>query len=217
MPWLGRKKGYDRGRIRADARRAVVRGDHGKAIALYERMREVEPENTDVLRRLAAQRARAGQRAEAWRDCRQAAQRLARKGFVEQAIGVYRDFANHFPDEVAIWEALSDLELARKRRPDAVVVLLEGRRSFRSRRNRQAALSLLRRARKIDPTHFEANFDLAGMLARDGAALPAGRILEELARRAVGRNLRRVRGRQFRLSPSLAAAWRWLCALVRGA
>jgi tetratricopeptide (TPR) repeat protein len=217
MPLLGTKKGYDRGRTLADARRAAGRGNHAKAIALYERVKELEPENTDVLRRLATQRARAGQREDAWRDCRSAAEQLVGQGFLEQAIGVYRDFANHLPAEVAVWQALSDLELARERRADAVGVLLEGRREFRSRRNRQEAISLLRRACKLDPMHFEANFDLAGLLARSGSTTPARRILEALEPHARGRNLRRLRGRMFRLSPGPGAAVRWLLALLRPA
>jgi tetratricopeptide (TPR) repeat protein len=216
MSWLPRSRGYDRSRILADARRAGGRGKHAKAIALYEQIQQIEPENTDVLRRLAAQRVRAGQREDALRDCRSAAERLASRGFVEQAIGVYRDFASHVPDEVAVWEALSELELERERRPDAVGVLLEGRRFLRSRRRRQDALSLLRRARKIDPTHFEANFDLAGLLMRCGAPVPARRILVDLERHARGRDLRRLRGRLFRLSPGLGVAARWVSALVRG-
>ena len=217
MPWLGGKKSYDRRRILSDARRAAGRGHPGKAIALYERVREVEPENADLLRRLAAQRARAGQRQEAWRDCRAAARGLVQRGFVDHAIGVYRDFASHLPGEAGVWEALSELELARARPSDAVDVLLKGRGFFHSRNQRQEALSLLRRARKIDPTHFEASFDLAGLLARCGAAVPAQRILGDLERHARGRDLRRLRGRLFRLSPGPRAAWRWLGALVRAA
>jgi len=217
MSWLADRQGYDRSRVLAAARRAVQRRDHDKAIALYERVARIEPENTDLLRRLAGQRARAGHRDEAWRDCRAVAERLEKAGFMEQAIGVYRDFAAHIPDSTDVWEALSDLELERARKSDAVGVLLEGRHCFRSRKQRQDALVLLRRARKIDPTHFEANFDLAGLVARCGGHLPARRILEELERHAHGRDLRRLRGRLFVLSPGFRSAWRWLCALLRGA
>jgi tetratricopeptide (TPR) repeat protein len=216
MSWLADRKGYDRARILANARQAVARGNHLKAIAYYERVHRIEPENTDLLRRLARQRARAGQREEAWRDSRAVAERLSRGGFVEQAIGVYREYATYVPDEVVVWEALSELELERNRRPDAVDVLLEGRRSFRSRQRRQEACLLLRRARKIDPTHFEANFDLAGLLAAGGNRTTALRILKGLEGRASGRDLRRLRGRLFRLSPGLRTAWRWLAALPRG-
>jgi tetratricopeptide (TPR) repeat protein len=216
MAWMASRRGYDRARILADARRAAGRGRHAKAIALYERIQEVEPENTDVLRRLAAQRARAGQREEAWRDCSATAQRLVEQGFVEQAVGVYRDFAHHLPQNLEVWNALADLELERERAPDAVAALVEGRGYFRRAREREQALGLLRRARKIDPTHFEANFDLSGLLIRSGSRLPARRLLQDLERHARGRDLRRLRGRLFRLSPGPRSAWGWLSAWIRG-
>ncbi len=77
MGWFRGKKSYDRSRIIADARRAAQRGDHVKAIAHYERVQEVEPQNTDV-RRLAAERAQAEQRVEAWCEYRAAAEGLIR-------------------------------------------------------------------------------------------------------------------------------------------
>ena len=214
MGWFGSKKSYDRTRILEDARKAARKGDHTRAIAHFERVQEVEPHNTDVLRKLAAERAQAGQRAEAWRDYRRAGEALAGRGFVDQAIGVYREAATHLSDEAEVWEALSDLEVARKRTPDAVAVLLEGCRHFRSRRTRQQALSLLHRARRLDPSHFEANFGLASLLAKSGARARALRILDQLTRTARGRNLRRVRSRQLLLSPTPAAAWRWIASLA---
>jgi tetratricopeptide (TPR) repeat protein len=216
MSWLRGRKSYDRGRLLDQARRAARKRDHRKAIALYEQVYAVEPENTDLLRRLAGLRARAGQREEAWRDCRSAATGLVEKGFVEKAIGVYRDFTTYVPRVPGAWTALAELELERGRARDAVGVLLEGRGFFRSRALRKEALSLLHRARRIDSTHFEANFELAGLLAKDGGRPHARRILAELEPHVGGRDLRRLRGRMFRLSPGPRSAWRWLTALLRG-
>ncbi len=217
MPLFRRQRGYDRTRILGQARRAAQRGAKVKAIALYEQVLEVEPHNTDVLRKIAVQRAKAGQREEAWRDCRAAAEGLVRQGFIEQAIGVYREFAGFIPREPAVWHALADLELQRGRMPDAVAALVDGRRHFRSRKQIAEALALLRQAHKIDPTHFEANFDLAGLLITAGAPVPARRLLDSLRPHAKSRrNRRRLRGRMFRLSPTPAAAWRWLAALFGG-
>ena len=207
---------YDRRKLLRKARRAAMRGRHKKAIALYERVRATEPEYSDVLRLLAAQRVRAGQNEEAWRDCQSAGSALIEKGFAEKACGVYRDFAFHAPKDVRVWHALADAQLIRERDPDAVAVLLEGRRSFRSRRQRQDAMTLLHRACKIDPDHFEASFDHADLLARSGREVQAQRMLLNLERKSSGRNLRRVRGRMFRLSPSPVLAWKWLVALTLG-
>jgi hypothetical protein len=73
----------------------------------------------------------------------------------------------------------------------------------------------MRRARQIDPNHFDAGFELAGLMVLEGAAGPARRLLESLAPHArTRRQRRRLRGRLFRLSPTPVAAWRWLAALL---
>ena len=213
MSWFGKKKPYDRARIMAKARRASRRGAHAKAVALYERVQAKEPGNVELLRRLARARLRAGQREQALRDCHVAARGLVERGFVAQAIGLYREFARDMKREASIWESLAELELERKRAPDAVAVLVEGSRHFRSRARRADALALLRRARTIDPTHFEAGFQLADVAWRSGQVRPARRLLASLEPHARTRRDRlRLRARLFRLAPTPAAAWRWLGA-----
>ena len=76
-------------------------------------------------------------------------------------------------------------------------LLVEGRRHFRSRRQRAEAVLLLSRAREIDPRNFETSFELAGLLARTGARRRAQRMLQELSTWTSGRQLRRVRRRQL--------------------
>jgi len=210
-----RVKPYDRARVLARARRAARRGSHGKAITLFERVLADEPDNVDLRRRVATARLRAGRRGEALRDCHLAARGLAERGFVAQAIGLYREFCRQLAREASIWESLSELELERKRAPDAVAVLVEGSRHFRSRRRRPQAVALLRRARSIDPTHFEAGFQLADVTWRSGHTRPARRLLQSLEPHArTRRDRRRLRARLFRLAPTPAAAWRWLDAVL---
>ena len=91
--------------------------------------------------------------------------------------------------------------------------LLEGARHFRSRRTRDAALSLVMAARKIEPNGFEPNLALGRLLARAGAYARAKRLLEPLAERTAGAQRRTVRALLFRISPTPAAAWRWLRAV----
>jgi hypothetical protein len=97
---------------------------------------------------------------------------------------------------------------------DAHKVLLEGHRHFRSRRDRSNAILLLLRARKLAPRDFGTNYDLAKLLSKAGARGRARSLLEEIASWARAGQLRRVRARQFALSPTPAAAGRWLRALI---
>jgi tetratricopeptide (TPR) repeat protein len=211
---LGRKRPYDRARLFADASRAQRKGKAKKAVALYREILAAEPGDVTVHRRLAPLLARTRQDDEAWRSFRRAAEALLRQGFFERAIGVYREAAHHLPRESAVWLEIAELELQRGRRADALVALATGRSQLRSRRERQAAIRLLERARELDPAAVEVGLDLAGLLAKTGARARASELLETLARGKHGHALRRVRGRQLRLSPGPVAVWRWLRSLA---
>jgi len=214
MAWLGRNKQYDRTRILAAAAKARKTRRYKKALELYQRVLEVEPENPDVLRRVAPLLAKTKQSTEAWVTYRRAAERLVEQGFVDQGIGVYREAASFLPTEVGVWQALAGLNLQRKRPADAVNTLLEGRQHFRSKRSRRQCIDLLIRARKIDPSHFKVNFDLAGQLAKVGARDRAVRVLEELLPHTHRGQRRRIRARLFWISPAPGTAWRWLRAVL---
>ena len=132
------------------------------------------------------------------------------------SIGVLREATTRLPREPAVWGALADLELKRKRQADAHRVLWEGHRHFRGKKDRSQAILLLLRARKLAPHDFRTNFDLAGVLARAGAPGRARTLLEEMAAWTRGPQLRKVRARQLVLSPTPAALWRWLRAAFTG-
>ena len=186
MAWFGRRQSYDRTRLLRKAVRARKQGRRKKAIKLYRDVLAVEPNDTHV-----------------------------HQGFVDQAIGVLREAARHLADEPNVWHTLSRLELERHRPADAVSALLEGAGHFRFRRTRDTALSLLLAARKIDPAAFETNLALGRMLAYSGAYDRGKRLLAQLADRTHDAQQRAVRALLFRISPTPAAAWRWLLA-VRG-
>jgi tetratricopeptide (TPR) repeat protein len=218
MAWLLTETVYDRDRFLKQARRAAKRGEHAKAAELYAELRRAEPDNMDFVRRAAMHRIRGGTPDEALHDCQVGATKLARRGFIAEAIGVLREFAKRHPQHVDVWKSIAALEIERKRQPDAVGVLVEGSRHFRSRSRTQDGLELLTRARLMDPTHFEASFELADLTwRRGGGARVARRLLESLVPHArTRRDRRRLRARQLRLCPTPAAAWRWLAALLGG-
>ncbi len=214
MGWLGRSRSYDRARVLKQAAQAAGKRRYAKALALYQQVLSHEPKNSDLHRRVAPLLARTGKPEEAWASYRRAGEALVQKGFVEQAIGIYREACERLPRTPEVWLALADLEVERGRPRDAVQTLLAGRRRFRSRRDRNHAVHLLKRARQIDPHDFAATFDLAGLAARAGLRAHARRMLEEIAPSCTRRQLRRLRARQLAIAPGLGPFWMWLRALV---
>jgi thioredoxin-like negative regulator of GroEL len=217
MALLSRKTSYDRNRIMQNAARAREKGKSKKALSLYRRVLEIEPENSDLHRKVAPLFAQTKQLSEAKSSYMRAVSALVREGFAEQATGLYREALNYMPRDVDLWAALADLQIKRRQQPDAVKTLLDGRRHFRGRQNRPHAIRLLLRACEVEPHHFDATVDLAGLLAKSpGGRRRAFDLLERLAARTRGGRLRRIRGRQFWLAPGFRSAGRWLRALVKG-
>jgi len=216
MAWLRREKTYDRTRLLGRAAEARKRGKLQKAIGYYREVLAVEPNDCDLHRRIAPLLADVKQPDQAWDSYSRAVDVMIGAGFVERAVGVLREAATRLPRHREAWTRLADAELKRNRTVDAHGVLLEGAGQLQGRRDVADAILLLRRAHKLAPRDFRTNYELAGALARSGAQRPAQALLEEMVAWTRGAPLRRVRGRQLRLSPTPGAFWRWLRAALTG-
>ncbi len=214
---FGRKKSYSRSEWLEQASRAQAKGKTKKAAALYQELLAAEPEDTDVHRKAAPVLASAKLYDEGWKSFRVAARALVDAGFLDKAVGVYREATHYMPRQVEIWLAIADVEAERGRPRDAAMVLIEGRRHFRSRKQRPEAIQLLSRVRKLDPSQFEAGLDLARLWRKTGNRNAARRLLAEMCFRARDRHrVRRIRATELRLSPTPAALYRWLRAILIG-
>jgi tetratricopeptide (TPR) repeat protein len=216
MALLNRKKSYDRNRILGDAATARKTGKTKKALGLYLRVLENEPENPALHRRAAPLLAETKQYESSLHSYRRAVEGLVKQGFMEQATGLYREALSYLPEDAELWVSLADLQVRRDQRPDAIESLLKGRGHFRKKQQLPQAIRLLVLVRKLNPHAFEPNYDLACVLARANARDRAQRILEQLVGQIRGGRLRRVRGKLFWLSPGFGAAWGWIRALCVG-
>jgi Tfp pilus assembly protein PilF len=207
-----RKRAWDRSATLEAAHRARARGRTGKAIRLYREVLAHDPADAVAHARVAPLLAlRGADRTEALSSFRAAAQAHERAGFADRAAAVYAQAAAFFPHEAALWEARARLEEARGRRADARASLCDGAAHLTRRRSTCAdAERLLRRALDLERGHVGASLALARAVARQRRRGEAKAILADLAGRTAGREKRRVRRAQFLVSPTPAAAWRWL-------
>src|SRR5262245_3533129 len=208
---------YDRSRLLEEAARAASGRRIARAIALYRWVLAVEPHNSDVHLKLAPLLARRGQRFDAWQSFQAAARALLRNGQPDRALAIYRQATTALPREVQAWHNLARLQQRVGRSREAVETLLEGSGRLRRRRLRPRAIHLLRLAREIEPWQVDAVCELARLLAASQQREEARVLLRGLAVRCGATRLRRVRGAQLRVSPSLTHLWLWLSAAVRPA
>jgi len=212
VKFIRRRTDYDRKWLLAEAEKARIRGRRKRAISFYRRILAAEPNNPDLHARVAPLLAAAGKRFDAWQSYRQAAQTYLKNQSREEALALYREATKTLPMQIDAWQWVAKLELKRERRGAAIGALLEGRTKFRSRRRRPEAIALLREARNIDAWRVDIVLDLARLLRRSGQSPEAQWILGQLAERTSGRDLRIVRGAQWRIEPSLKHSWKWLRA-----
>jgi tetratricopeptide (TPR) repeat protein len=210
------KKDLSASELRREALIARRKGKRKKAISIYREALSKEPEDPDSqirLGRLLAERKKCD---EAWGCFVKAAGGYHEKGFVEKAVGVYKQARQYVPTKIEVWQRLADLDVQRGRSADAVNNLYLGSRVFRRRKHRREARELLSQAFQIEPYRFEVTYDLAVLLFKYKEKGRARKMLDELARRTEGRDLRRVRGKLFWLGPTPAASWRYAKALFTG-
>jgi tetratricopeptide (TPR) repeat protein len=210
MPLLRSHQAYDRQRLLEAAGQARARNKRHKAIALYRWILAVERNNIELHTRLAPLLAETGQEFDAWISYRTVAQAALREGREDKALAVYREASKLLPREIEVWLSLARVLGKRGEESEAVEMLLEGSRSFRSPYLRPQAIHLLRRARTLSPWHFETVIELAQLLCRTDQREEARVLLEGLAERCEGHRLRRVRRVELRLDPGPAALWRLL-------
>ncbi len=214
MGLIRRRLDYDRKWLLAEAEKARVRGRRRRAISFYRRILAVEPHDPNLHARVAPLLAATGKRFDAWQSYRQAAQAHLKNKSRDEVLALYRDATKTLPMQIEAWQWVAKLELKRQRSEAAISALLEGRAKFRSRRRRPEAIALLREARSIDAWRVDIVLDLARLLRRSGQSPEAQWILGQLAEKMSGRDLRIVRGAQWRIEPSLKHSWNWLRAVT---
>jgi tetratricopeptide (TPR) repeat protein len=205
-----RRKSRTRSEILETAGKAQAKGKRKKAIVEYRKLLKTDPQDYVVHGKIAPLLAEAQKFSESWSSFKAAGEGYLHKGFDDKARSVYIQATRYLPNEIEAWEAVVGLQLDKGQRADALKTLFDGRRHFRRSSHRQEAIHLLRMAWDISPWHFEVTFDLAQLLAKTGEKEEALKLLNGLAERERGRNLRHIRGAILRTSPAIGSLWRWL-------
>jgi len=208
-------KPYDRVEVLAAADRARARGRVKKAIAGYRKVLQADPRDAAVHGKIAPLLARVQEHEAALASFEAAARGHLAAGFADRALAVWTQAAAHYPERSGFWEEMARLHLGRERRADAVSTLVRGG-SAVGRATPEAGIRLLGQALEVERWNVPARIALARLLRRTGRRPDAAALLSEVAPRLSGRPLRQVRGALFAITPTPAAAWRWLWAAVAG-
>ncbi len=211
-----KKKVFDRTELLAQADKSRARGRRRRAITLYAKLLEQDPNDLTVHGKIAPLLAVEGKGAAAMASFRAAASGHAAAGFVDRGIAVLRQAADHFPEDESLWTEVANLHVMRGRRGDAVAALVAGGERLLDGRYRPIGAKVLRRALELEPWHAQATLLLAKTLAREKRRQEAVALLEGLARRTGGRARAQARRLAFWYMPTLRRLWRWLSRSANG-
>ncbi|MFK7896254.1 MAG: hypothetical protein AB8G23_10480 [Myxococcota bacterium] len=195
-----------------EAHRARNKGRDRAAIRLYRRILVENPRNREVSLRVAPLLACAGEAFESWQLYRRAALDFAREKQYNECLTIYREACRYVPYEFEAWRLCAELQLKMKQPDAAFETLVDGRMHFGGPNTRAQAISLLCRAREIEPWDDHLLLDLAGLYAANDQADLALELLSTLSCRVSGAMLRRVRRLQLKLTLSIRYAFLWLRA-----
>ena len=210
LPWLRRPVVTDRQEILIEAARERARNRRRRAIALYRSVLAVERNNAELHAKLAPLLAETGQSFDAWQSYRAVGNDALREGREDRALGIYREATQLLPREIEAWQSLARLLCKRGEESEAVEVLVEGSRQFRSPYLCPQAIHLLRRARSVEPWNAVVVLELARHLGRSDQQDEARIQRHERAERSSGPLLRKVRAAELAVDPGPARAWQWL-------
>jgi pilus assembly protein FimV len=218
MKLFGGGASYDRSEIlrRADAHRSE--GRVRKAIREYEKVLAVDPQDIEVHARIAPLYIKAGRKEPAKASLQRVIGHYEKQGFTDKAIAMLRLALSVDPRDLAAHLRLADLHLGKVHAGDALRVLEEARKTFRSRRFLKQAIAVEEKILSFAPDDFRAQASLVRLLWRAGKRREAGERLWRMESQwALGRNRthwRKTRWLMYRHAPSLSTGWGWISSLV---
>ncbi len=214
MGLFGRRDDYDRTRLLREARDAQRKGKHKRALACLRRVLVVEPNSAELHGLIASSLAERGLEFSAWESYQRSALSCYRDGKKQLALDLYRDATKRMPRHYEAWKARAALERRLSRAVDAKRTLEAALEHFRTRAMRHPLIALLRQLLEVDPNNIDAKLELAFVLSKTGQKDEALLLLSKLAKVSDTCALRRVRGSQWRIEPSVLHSWRWFRATV---
>jgi len=209
-----RSKEPTRSELLQKAGRARSKKRKKKAIILYKKLIEMNPDDLDVHTKIAPLLAATKDKKGASVSFEKAAKGYFEKGFADKAISVYKQAASSFPYEVDLWIRIARLYIERHKKQNAINILVEGSKNFRRKAQRPKAVKLLQAAFHISPWEPQVTLSLANAMAKSGRQEEARTMLTELAKGVQKKYLRTVRRKILFLAPSPSSLWQWLKAMV---
>ncbi len=195
---------------RAEAFRSSKRPK--KAIAELKKILVSNPQDPQVHAKLGPLFMLTGQRDEALKSFRVAADDFDARGFAAKSMSLWLQIAQAKVTDLGAWEKVTQFHLLAGRKAEGIKVLLSAAAAQLGPAGRPRAVELLRHVLTLSPRHLKGTLALAPLLKKQRQLEEARGLLNEVLQGCTGSEVRRVRKAQFQLTPGLKTLWQWLRA-----
>ena len=205
---------YDRQEIYRKAEGFRARRKYRKALKEYLRIIEMDPEDQQVIGRLADLYRIIGNKAEAISYYEKAADHFFNQERIDKAAPLYKQLVNLDPKTLRRYQDLGEVYVMREHVGDAIQLYKDGIRAMRGRRFMAERIQLHEFIVEHDAKDFAIRLTLAKLLRKNGEPAQAKRLLKDGLRIMKGRKRRkwkrRYRWQLFKLNPGLGSFFAYL-------
>jgi|GEM_PF-1597174 len=150
------------------ARKKERENDLDAAVGAYERITQLDPEDIGSHRKLIAVLMKQGRREEVVRQAQKLETKYLRRDDREQAIGLWKELQEAFPDLPDIYNALARLYMKFDENVQAIIELENLGGLYLLRGEKEEAMKVFRKILQLDNECVQARLSLASVLAETG-------------------------------------------------
>jgi len=155
------------------AKKKEREGDFEEAVAAYERITQLDPDDLETHRRLVDVLIKQGRREEVVRQVQRLESKYIRSGDKKQAVELWKKVQEAFPDMPQTYDALAKLHIRFDENVQAIIELENLGGLYLLRGEREEALNVFRKILQLDEECVQARLSLASTLADLGRTAEA--------------------------------------------
>ena len=156
---------YNKTRLKRGAEKCVAQGNLTKAVALYQKILNREPQDTDILSLLGELKIRLGQKREGLEYLKQAAAAYRQANETAKAVTIFKKLLQHDPENQEVLLTVSELHLQGGQFFESVQTLNRAAQLAASE-DAGKAIFLYEKILKVDPENIDGMAALAELYAR---------------------------------------------------
>lgn len=166
--------------LKSQAAKLVVKGDYAKALAIYEKVKEMDPDEPGTYNLIGDVYLKMSQKASAISEFNQALELYKKVQYYPNAIAVCKKIIRTDKDQIEVYNDLADLYVERGFIGEAVINYLEYASRMRKEGNKKKEIETYKKVIELGPTKVDIRESLVDLYIAEGEKEAAIEELEKI-------------------------------------